>query len=77
MTQAMIHNIPNESDFFFPAQRGDTVFGGWSPVRLIWRRRRALCGSFIIAFIEPCDSERSHPDEGFHVGNSAPASNGP
>jgi integrase len=30
MAQAVIHNIPNESDFLFPAQRGDTVFGGWS-----------------------------------------------
>jgi integrase len=30
MAQAIIDNIPNESDFLFPAQRGDTVFGGWS-----------------------------------------------
>jgi integrase len=30
MAQAVIHNIPSESDFLFPAQRGDTVFGGWS-----------------------------------------------
>jgi integrase len=30
MAQAVIANIPNESDFLFPAQRGDTVFGGWS-----------------------------------------------
>lgn len=30
MAQALIDNIPNESDFLFPAQRGNTVFGGWS-----------------------------------------------
>ena len=34
MAQAVIHNIPNESDFFFPAQRGDTVFGGWSKQKM-------------------------------------------
>lgn len=30
MAQAVIDNILNESDFLFPAQRGNTVFGGWS-----------------------------------------------
>jgi integrase len=29
MAQAVIDRLPNESDFLFPAQRGDTVFGGW------------------------------------------------
>ena len=30
MAQVVIDGIPDESDFLFPAQRGDTVFGGWS-----------------------------------------------
>ena len=34
MAQAVIDSIPGESDFLFPAQRGDTVFGGWSKQKM-------------------------------------------
>jgi hypothetical protein len=38
---------------------------------------RSLCSSFNIAFIEPCDSERSHFDEGCHIGDIVPGGTGP
>lgn len=30
LVQSIIDQIPGQADFLFPAQRGDTVFGGWS-----------------------------------------------
>ncbi len=30
VARAIIDKLPNGSDFLFPAQRGNTVFGGWS-----------------------------------------------
>jgi len=31
----IIDQTPGEADFLFPAQRGDTVFGGWSKCKMV------------------------------------------
>jgi integrase len=41
MARSIIDNIPHDSDFLFPAQRGNTVFGGWSKQKMALD---GLCG---------------------------------
>lgn len=39
MAQAVLAGLPEDGDLFFPAQRGDTVFGGWSKGKTAFDRK--------------------------------------
>jgi hypothetical protein len=48
LTAALIASIPSDTDLFFPAGRGDKVFGGWSKQKELFDKQIADAG-YIVA----------------------------
>jgi integrase len=44
MTKRLFEQMPGDTDFFFPAERGDKVFGGWSKQKALFDKQLAEDG---------------------------------